>query len=146
MTKHQHIVLYIHEKVWGVSNLDCLHTMDWMSGEGHTGVVRCLQVDDHNQPRDVDVNYDDVDVGDDFFLALKRIEWPKLFIQGISSTICVYHPLICFSQTDGSRILSAADDKTIKVSNKFCDKNVRHKFWIHVNLFRCGICQLVEGL
>jgi len=47
-------------KVWGVSNLECLHTMDWMSGEGHTGVVRCLQ-------------------------------------------------------TDGSRILSAADDKTIKV-------------------------------
>ena len=65
---------YIHEKVWGVSNLDCLHTMDWMSGEGHTGVVRCLQVDDHDQPRDVDVNHDDVDVGDDPFLALKRFE------------------------------------------------------------------------
>ena len=36
--------LYLKKKVWGVSNLECLHTMDWMSGEGHTGVVRCLQV------------------------------------------------------------------------------------------------------
>ena len=62
VTKHQYIVLYIHEKVWGVSNLDCLHTMDWMSGEGHTGVVRCLQVDDRDQPRGVDVDHDDVEV------------------------------------------------------------------------------------
>merc|ERR1719319_1140374 len=47
-------------KVWCVREPACLQTMDWMTGEGHTGVVRCLQV-------------------------------------------------------VGSRILSAADDKTIKV-------------------------------
>ena len=47
--------------------------MDWMSGEGHTGVVRCLQVDDHDQPGGVGVDHDDVEVGDDPFLALKDV-------------------------------------------------------------------------
>jgi F-box/WD-40 domain protein 7 len=28
-------------KVWSVQGLSCLRTLDWMSGEGHTGVVRC---------------------------------------------------------------------------------------------------------
>ena len=63
--KNEYCILYIHEKVWGVSNLDCLHTMDWMSGEGHTGVVRCLQVDDRDQPWSVDVDHGNVDVVDD---------------------------------------------------------------------------------
>ena len=48
-----------------MSNLDCLHTMDWMSGEGHTGVVRCLQVDDRDQPWGVNVDHGNVDVVDD---------------------------------------------------------------------------------
>ena len=41
--------------------------MDWMSGEGHTGVVRCLQVDDHDQPRGVDVDHGNVEV--DFLIC-----------------------------------------------------------------------------
>ncbi|XP_023321127.1 F-box/WD repeat-containing protein 7 [Eurytemora carolleeae] len=33
-------------KVWSISSLDCLRTLDWMSSEGHTGVIRCLQADE----------------------------------------------------------------------------------------------------
>ena len=27
-------------KVWNIATLECLKTLDWMSNEGHTGVVR----------------------------------------------------------------------------------------------------------
>ena len=33
-------------KVWSMSSHHCLKTLDWMSNEGHTGVIRCLQADD----------------------------------------------------------------------------------------------------
>jgi len=33
-------------KVWSIATLECLNTLDWMSNEGHTGVVRCLQADE----------------------------------------------------------------------------------------------------
>lgn len=33
-------------KLWSISSLQCLRTLDWMSGEGHTGVIRCLQADE----------------------------------------------------------------------------------------------------
>jgi F-box/WD-40 domain protein 7 len=33
-------------KVWSISSLECLRTLDWMSSEGHTGVIRCLQADE----------------------------------------------------------------------------------------------------
>lgn len=33
-------------KVWSLTTLECLNTLDWMSSEGHTGVVRCLQADE----------------------------------------------------------------------------------------------------
>jgi len=32
-------------KVWSLVSLECQHTLDWMSSEGHTGVVRCIQAD-----------------------------------------------------------------------------------------------------
>jgi len=32
-------------KLWDLATGDCLSTLDWMSSEGHTGVVRCLQTD-----------------------------------------------------------------------------------------------------
>jgi len=32
-------------KVWSLVSLTCQHTLDWMSSEGHTGVVRCIQAD-----------------------------------------------------------------------------------------------------
>ena len=32
-------------KLWDLNTGDCLSTLDWMSSEGHTGVVRCLQTD-----------------------------------------------------------------------------------------------------
>lgn len=32
-------------KLWSVSQLECVATLDWMSSEGHTGVIRCLQAD-----------------------------------------------------------------------------------------------------
>ena len=61
-----------------MSNLDCLHTMDWMSGEGHTGVVRCLQVDNHDQPRGVDVDHGNVEVGFESVFAHSRLELLKI--------------------------------------------------------------------
>lgn len=33
-------------KVWSTSTLECLRTLDWMSNEGHTGVIRCLAADE----------------------------------------------------------------------------------------------------
>jgi len=33
-------------KVWSTATHECLNTLDWMSGEGHTGVIRCLQADE----------------------------------------------------------------------------------------------------
>lgn len=33
-------------KVWSSVSLECINTLDWMSSEGHTGVVRCLKADD----------------------------------------------------------------------------------------------------
>ena len=33
-------------KVWSMAQHSCLKTLDWMSNEGHTGVIRCLQADD----------------------------------------------------------------------------------------------------
>ena len=32
-------------KVWSLDSGLCLSTLDWMSSEGHTGVIRCLQAD-----------------------------------------------------------------------------------------------------
>ncbi|VDP27640.1 unnamed protein product [Heligmosomoides polygyrus] len=32
-------------KMWDVRTGKCMHTIDWKLAEGHTGVVRCLQVD-----------------------------------------------------------------------------------------------------
>ena len=32
-------------KVWDLDTGLCLSTLDWMSSEGHTGVIRCLQAD-----------------------------------------------------------------------------------------------------
>jgi len=32
-------------KLWDLATGDCLSTLDWMSSEGHTGVIRCLQTD-----------------------------------------------------------------------------------------------------
>jgi len=33
-------------KVWCLVQMECLRTLDWMSSEGHTGVIRCLQADE----------------------------------------------------------------------------------------------------
>lgn len=32
-------------KLWSISRLECVATLDWISSEGHTGVIRCLQAD-----------------------------------------------------------------------------------------------------
>ena len=32
--------------MWSIASHECLKTLDWMSNEGHTGVIRCLQADD----------------------------------------------------------------------------------------------------
>ena len=32
-------------KVWNLDTGYCLSTLDWMTSEGHTGVIRCLQAD-----------------------------------------------------------------------------------------------------
>ena len=72
-------LLHINFKVWNIASHECLKTLDWMSNEGHTGVIRWVN---HN------------------FLS------------------CIF--MITFFrclQADDWRILSAADDKMIKVWN-----------------------------
>ena len=34
-----------NSKVWNLDSGYCLSTLDWMTSEGHTGVIRCLQAD-----------------------------------------------------------------------------------------------------
>ena len=32
-------------QVWSIGSRSCINTLDWISNEGHTGVIRCLQAD-----------------------------------------------------------------------------------------------------
>ena len=73
------ILWHILCQVWSLASHECLKTLDWMSNEGHTGVIRCGDVKG-------------------------LLSFTNNFISR-----CL--------QADDWRILSAADDKMIKVWN-----------------------------
>ena len=39
------INIFLNFKVWNLETGCCISTLDWMTSEGHTGVIRCLQAD-----------------------------------------------------------------------------------------------------